>query len=111
MDCCIGESVGAFHPRECALHICRLKALLRNELADLRGRGLGLLALDTDQRGLVFAIIEKDLEDTLLKALHLTDPEYQELSAAAREKIKQEFSEDGYYYRLKQLYDMFQPGN
>jgi hypothetical protein len=44
------------------LHICRLKALLRNELADLSGRGFGLLALDTDQRGLVFAIIEKDVK-------------------------------------------------
>jgi hypothetical protein len=52
VDCCwrIGW---AFHPRE---------ALLRNELADLSGRGFGLLALDPDQRGLVFAIIEKDVK-------------------------------------------------
>ena len=38
---------------------------LLDELADLGGRRLGLLVLDPDQRGLVLAIIEEDLEQAV----------------------------------------------
>ena len=38
---------------------------LLDELADLGGRGLGLLVLDPDQRGLVLAIIEENLENAV----------------------------------------------
>lgn len=38
---------------------------LLDELADLGGGGLGLLVLDPDQRGLVLAIVEQDLEQAI----------------------------------------------
>jgi glycosyltransferase involved in cell wall biosynthesis len=64
------------------------------------------LIVEDGRNGFVYQHTKKDLEDALLKALHLTDAEYNRLSIAAREKIKQEFSGDGYYNRIKQLYDM-----
>ena len=46
---------------------------LLDELADLRGRGFGLLALDADQRRLVLLVGEPDLECTIGKQGHADD--------------------------------------
>jgi glycosyltransferase involved in cell wall biosynthesis len=69
------------------------------------------LIVENGKNGFVYDHTKKDLEDTLVKALQLTDERYQELSNAAKEKVKQEFSEEGYYNRIKQLYDTVQSRN
>ena len=62
------------------------------------------LIVENEKNGFIFKHTKKDFEEAALKAIHLNHEEYSRLSHAAREKIKNQFSEEQYYNRLQQLY-------
>lgn len=64
------------------------------------------LIVEDGKNGFIFNHNKKDFETTVLKAARLTDEEYQRMSSAAAEKIKNEFSHEKYYESINHLYNL-----
>ena len=62
------------------------------------------LIIDNGKNGFIFNHNKNDFETAILKAFNLPDEEYNNLSTASSQKIKNEFSEEKYKVAIKEMY-------
>ncbi len=64
------------------------------------------LIIDNGKNGFIFDHNKNHFEAAILKAFNLSDEEYNRLSVAAEEKIKNTFSEEKYKAAIKEMYSL-----